>query len=332
MGVSEIDVEGKTWCIFVRRSPAVFGGGATSFAMNFIEEDGWFRTGLAQLEIVFVHNGAYVPSFSNGDIIRDGSNGGRAKWEHYLATLPKRRFSRKIGKMALEVRGDIALDNQDKIYLINVTRDQIRIAASMISSTLLKIKGTLKPADGVDLTEIIMAANALAARDWQSDEAMRKDLAVAFALDSARMAAMNPWSKIDMTGYHKSARKILDQPSDWNQIDDFSPHGNDLGADILGDWPSLKRMRVEAVAKRFEIDLTSDASGMDRIQLYFALAFGHVKKAGACPSDLALETLAVLDRDLAAATLNILDEHRATWLDRTARYMQILQLMTTPSG
>jgi uncharacterized protein YfeS len=332
MELSEANVDGKTWSIFVSRSPSTFGGGAAYFAMNFIEENGLFETGLAQLEIIFAQNGEYVPFFSKGSAIRDGSNGGRARWESYLATLPKRRFARKTGKLALELRGDVALDFQDKIYLINITRDQIRVAASMISSTLLKIKETLKPVDGVDLTEIIVAADALAQREWQSDEAMRKDLAVAFALDRARIAAMDPWSKIDMTGYHKNARKILDQPSDWNQIDDFSPHGNDLGADILGDWPALKRMSVHGVAKRFEIDLQSDASSMDRIQLYLALAFGHVKKVGVCPPDLALETLAILDRDLAVATLNVVDEHRATWIDRMARYMQILQLMATPSA
>jgi uncharacterized protein YfeS len=318
----------STWSIIYHRYPSVFGGGIASFAKDLLNEGGWFGTGLARLEIEFVQMGNYVPSYqTNGSVVLDGSDGQSDRWEAYLASLPKRTFRRKQLVLQFKLRGDPRLDYQDKIYLQDIRREQIGIAAEMILNALRYAVATLKPSDDWDFAGLIEAAEHLVKRKWDSDEALRQDLTSAFAADRARMDAMDPWSKIDMTGFHRNARLILNEPSDWSETDDFSPHGNDLGADILHDWTRMKRLNAEAVAQHFEIDLTGKlaSDSMDRIQLYLALALGHVKKTGTCPPDLAAMALNVLDLDLSAATGTFLEEHRTKWFDRIMRYANILQ-------
>jgi uncharacterized protein YfeS len=130
----------------------------------------------------------------------------------------------------------------------------------------------------------------------------------------------------DMHGFHPDACKVLDHPSDWSQSDDFSPHGNDLGADILGGWSRLKNKSVAALAQILEIDLASDDAEacMARIQISQALAFGHVKKSGACPKDLALLALQILQTDAERAAALVGPGQFAAWQAASARYRSIL--------
>jgi uncharacterized protein YfeS len=49
---------------------------------------------------------------------------------------------------------------------------------------------------------------------------------------------MSPWERlgIDWRDFYPDARKILDDPFYWEEANDFSPHGNDTGADLLSDY------------------------------------------------------------------------------------------------
>lgn len=318
----------ETWCIFGHHYPRFFGGGVPSFVSDLMEEDGRFRTGLAQLQLTFLQRGGYVPfHFSDGRIVRDGSDGQRDRWEQRLTDVPKRKFQRQKRRLSLKLRGDPRLDFQDSVYLTNITRADVRIGAEMLRDALIYVQSTLKRADGVDLTAMIAAAASLAQKDWPSDEALRESCRRAYELDRARINAMDPWSKIDMHGFHPEARKVLDQPSDWSQSDDFSPHGNDLGADILGGWSRLKNKSVAALMQYFEIDPASDdaEASMARIQISQALAFGHIKKTGSCPQDLALYALQILQADAERAAVLVGPGHLAAWQAACSRYGSILK-------
>jgi uncharacterized protein YfeS len=317
-----------TWCIFAHLSPASMGGGPPWLACLLMDEAGWFDTGLAQLELVFVQFGSYVPfHMGDGRIIRDGSDGSRERWEAYIAKLPTREFKRKRGRLAFQLRGDPQLDFRDRIEMGNVTRAEMRIGAEMVLRGLIYAQSTLKKSDGVDLSGVILAAEQLTSRNWASDQELRQDLAVANALDRQRIAAMDPWSKIDLGGSHPNARRILDDPSDWSEINDFAPHGNDLGADILGNWSDLRGRSVEWVARYFEIDLLSqsDSASMDRIQLLLGLAFGHVKKSGKCPDDIATRALLTLQAERNRAIEMVVPDHQAGFRAALDRYEGILK-------
>jgi len=130
----------------------------------------------------------------------------------------------------------------------------------------------------------------------------------------------------DLRGAHEDARQILDAPLDWSQGNPFAPHGNDLGADILGEWARIRRKDVAAVAAYFQIDMAGAEAEdrMDQIQLMLGLAFAHVKKTGTCPPDLAAETLKCLRDHNALALEALVAGHRAEWQEAWKRYDRIL--------
>jgi hypothetical protein len=64
---------------------------------------------------------------------------------------------------------------------------------------------------------------------------------------------------------------------------------------------------------------------MARIQISQALAFGHIKKSGACPKDLALLTLQILRTDAEQAGELVGPGHSAAWQAACARYRSILE-------
>jgi uncharacterized protein YfeS len=317
----------ETWCIFAHRSPSSMGGGAARLASILMDEPGRFSTGLAQLALEFVQLGNYVPSHANGQVVLDGSIfGQRERWESYVASLPIREFKRKHGRLAFQVRGYPQLDFRDDIYMNNITRDDMRIAANMVLSGLTYALSTLKQSDGVNLTSVIAAAEQLAVREWATDNDLRENLAAAYALDRTRIEAMDPWSTVDFSTSHRNARNILDLPSDWSQIDDFAPHGNDLGADILGNWSDVRGQSVEKVARHFEIDLVSDSdrASLDRIQLTLGLAFSYIKKSGKCPIDLATAALNTLNAERHRAIQAVAPAHKASFNAAYDRYAAIL--------
>lgn len=322
---------GKTWCIFGQHSPATLGGGVAQWVCAVLEKDGRFDTGLSQFTLTFVQLGHYVPAHVGGGVvIRDGSDGQHESWEAYLSQLPKRRFERQKRRLTMTLRGDPGLDFLDPYGLADLSVAQLRIGAVMVLRALEYAQSTFKPRDGVDISPIIRCAATLAGRDWPSDDAMRQELTEAYGLDRARIDAMDPWAKIDLSGSHVDARKILDQPSDWSAFDDLSPHGNDLGADILGGWSRLKAKSIPEIGKYFELDVISDDAdaSMARIQVMLALAFGHIKKHGDCPRELAMKTLETLRADEKRAADMVVADHLDNWKAACARYISILKTIT----
>lgn len=129
-----------------------------------------------------------------------------------------------------------------------------------------------------------------------------------------------------------NARDILDNPSDWSQIDDFSPHGNDTGSDIFAEWSQYARLTPEAAARKFgwgnEFDLNNELCWHDWFEINLALAFGHIKKSGICPPEIAAKAHTVLSKEKSRVS-EILDwEYREEFLARLERYCRILDRYT----
>ncbi|MCU0828101.1 MAG: hypothetical protein MUE52_12005 [Tabrizicola sp.] len=323
-----LSTEGKTWCIFGHDYPASRGGGAAHWVRALMEQEGRFATGLTRFTLTFVQRGPYVPAhLGNGVGVRDGSDGQDARWNASLARLPSRRFSRKTRELVMTLRGDPGLDFVDRHALVNITTADLQIGTDMVLRALIHAQGRFKASDGVDLGPMIRSAKALLARSWPDDQAMRAELSVAHDLDRARIAAMDPWAKIDMRGFHPQARQILDQPSDWSEGNEFSPHGNDLGADILHNWSVLKSWDIARIADHFQVDLYASTPGasLARMQISLALAFGHIKKSGDCPADLARQARRDLMNHRARAAAMVMPDHLDAWSKTCDRYAAILQ-------
>jgi hypothetical protein len=320
-------VQTGTWCIFSQNYPRLFGGQFAGIINDLICAQGWFETGLSGLELTFIQLGRFPPYHSAQGTITDGSDGQKQHWDGLLAKLPKHRFDRKSNRLEVRLRGDVALDDHDSLDLFNtITVSQMRVAADMVMGGLQFAQSKLKPKDKVDLSPVIAAVFALQEREWDSDEALRSANRVAHRQNHQRIQNLNPWTTIDFTGCHAKARTILDLPSDWDQANEFAPHGNDLGADIWGDWEELARKSIATVAERFEVSLqgVGDHDAMNRIQLLLAISFAHLKRKGSCPVDLAIATIACLHADRAQAAQMVLLEHRAAFEAAIYRYTALL--------
>jgi uncharacterized protein YfeS len=317
-----------TWLIFAHHYPRISGGCFANIVSDLLCADGWFDTGLAQLEMVFVQKGGRtrMPCF-NG-FIEPWSDAQLAEWEGYVLTAPKHRFERARRRIAMTLRGDPALDDLEDLNLFDtLTREQVGIAAGMVLQGLRIAEGRLKPKDGVDLSRVIAATEKLRLRRWDSDEALRAEHRIAFAADRQRIENMNPWSKIELSGCHPKARKMLDQPSDWDPANDFAPHGNDLGADILGGWDELAGRSVEDVMARFEVNASGTTPGdaLDRVQVILAMCFAQVKRKGQCEAGLATRALTMIAVDRETVVGSVVDDHRAGFVLAMDRYTAMLR-------
>lgn len=143
-------------------------------------------------------------------------------------------------------------------------------------------------------------------------------------------AEADPWSvlHVDWSKMAPNARDILDDPIDWSEADDFSPHGNDTGADIFAEWSRYALLTPEEAAKEIgwgnEFDLSSDVCWHDWVEINLALAFGHIKKSGRCPPQIATKAHSVLSKEVARANQASDWQYREEFLTRAERYCRIL--------
>ncbi len=143
-------------------------------------------------------------------------------------------------------------------------------------------------------------------------------------------AEADPWSVLDVdwSKMAPNARDILDDPYDWSLADEFSPHGNDTGADIFAEWSRYVRLTPEAAARAIgwddEFDLNIDTCWQDWVRINLALAFGHIKKRGSCPPAIASKAHGVLSEEINRAKDSLEWQYREEYISRAERYCRIL--------
>ncbi|WP_298297187.1 hypothetical protein [uncultured Litoreibacter sp.] len=185
--------------------------------------------------------------------------------------------------------------------------------------------GTLKPSDDFDRSSFLDFLQRQRALDRGTPDDIRRAVDMAHELQVKRWEARDPWDKLDIDWdeMHPNARDILDDPQDWSFSDDFSPHGNDTGADIFADWTVYQNLTPEEAACEIgwgpEFDLKSDLCWKDWVEINLALPFAHIKKTGTCPPDLAAKARTVLRHDLEKVATQSW-EHVEEYTKRLSRY------------
>jgi uncharacterized protein YfeS len=153
----------------------------------------------------------------------------------------------------------------------------------------------------------------------------------------ARLAAMDPWARLDINWktFHRDARKLLPDPWFWDQVDEFAPHGNDSGADVL---PWLRRRKKGAdftptlydrLIADFDYDPAVDPDSLedhqqqDYFDLVVGIAFAHLKLQGFCPLWLREKALATMSIEAKLA----MSDH-AAWEHKDAKLAALERLTT----
>jgi uncharacterized protein YfeS len=260
-----------------------------------------------------------IPEF--GDAIKElvvhvYFKGGRAKktletlfekYHRYIEGLPNSIFHRKKNRFELSYLsslGDSSIVSEFGPPKIDLFVD----SAKEIASVLPAMKAKLKKNDNFDLEAfLIFIENKMNQLPKNEDEFLKLQEKLEVERKK-KLDSMDEWDKlgIDWIDFHPKAREILDSPFFWSSIDDFSPNGNDTGADVLGiyqEWRKKNRIKsgilfFEQLMSNWRVQLPlSDNDEFSR-ETYeksiVGLVFAQIKVDGKCESkirELALDTI-----------------------------------------
>lgn len=105
--------------------------------------------------------------------------------------------------------------------------------------------------------------------------------------------------------FHPNAKNILNEPFYWDCTDEYSPHGNDEGAEVLEAFQKWRKKNKTGTSSVFFKKLLAgwglDDGGNDfgmRDEATIGLAFAHIKIDGGCPSEIREMALTALEHQL----------------------------------
>ncbi len=246
----------------------------------------------------------------------------------HRATLPKITYRRAKQRIEIDIASEL-MDGRDWKPSPRLSLPLFERGVDEVVHALWLMDKRLKPTDAFDLDAFLSQCESARRRIPISEDALQDLAAEMKAADQAKRAAMSPWEKlgIDWEDFHPRAREILDDPFFWECADDFSPNGNDTGADLLEayrDW--LKRHRnkqpmefLEQLAKQWGYP---DIGSMDddvKDEAAIALAFADIKLRFTCDpqaQELALKSIGRLRDQAEAATAWSHGSERLKTLDK----------------
>ena len=189
-------------------------------------------------------------------------------------------------------------------------------------AALEALRKKIQPKDQFDLEGFLGHCGKALARMPSTDEellAMYHEIQIRGA---RRWAEKSPWDVlgIDFRDFHPKAWKILDDPWFWSDADDFAPHGNDCGADLLKSYRQWLRRNpkgepiqfYQAESQRWlKPDGTIHAIMRDLPdQAAVALAFAELKLRAHCRPEVAALARGAIQRQRAQAEADLAWKHR----------------------
>ncbi len=227
----------------------------------------------------------------------------------FIAGLPSRRYSRKKGKLELNYLSRLG-DSRLVESFGPPKLDVFVAAAKEAAEHLLNAGACLKRSDDFDFaafTEWIRQRLDSLPKDTEELAALAERLA-----EEAKRArdAMDEWDKlgVDWEDYHPNARQILDNPFFWKCADDFAPHGNDTGADVLSLYSEWRGKSKRTPAAKFLDQLVRDwgmttayPSGDETMDIMWeeakiGFAFAQLKIDGVCDESVRSAALDAISR------------------------------------
>lgn len=175
-------------------------------------------------------------------------------------------------------------------------------------SELLEILPTfrkrLAKVDDFDFDSFLEWA-ALRFKDLPSTDEALKEYTTALYSKPEKSKKAESWDDllIDWSKYHPQARETLDDLFYWDCVNEYAPHGNDEGADVLEHFQSWRKRNKAGDSKKFFKRLMQEWGVLnhpeDKLQDTYepsliGLAFAHLKIDAACPSWVRDEALKIL--------------------------------------
>lgn len=240
------------------------------------------------------------------------------KHHKYLETLPRIIFRRKQRTVKIEFESKVQTAEDEASRRVSI--ETINAAMLEFKTILPLLEKRLKKSDDFDYSRFISDANRLLSQGVASEKEIKDIEAQTKEKRQAERATKSPWEllEIDWSKFHAKAKEILDDTFFWENANDFAPHGNDTGHDLLVDYCKWAKRNPQAAPMTFlhrlfsgwgivpidwnltdegEVRKLMETKGTEFFvsnQAIVALAFAALKVKGECPeevSDMALKAL-----------------------------------------
>ena len=228
-----------------------------------------------------------------------------------LDSLPRITFQRKAKRIKIEFASD-NFTAEDDVGRRKPTLKNCQVAAREIAALLPLIQKKIKSGDKFDIQSFVSDAEAILSAKIKSVKEWKQIGRQAEKQIQAEDAAKSPWEllEVDWDKFHRKARSILDDPFFWDAADDFAPHGNDTGADLLEDFRRWHRKHSTTAPLKFLDEMMKgwDIQPIDWLETdrktvlklnkedpismsvcnesAIALAFAVIKMRAKCPQDV----------------------------------------------
>ncbi len=221
------------------------------------------------------------------------------KFHDNLKNLPKCTFYRKKKRLVLDIEGTFTTGyemERNKESPIKINPDWVKATLNEIADNLTLIKSKIKRSDDFSFSKfeahLLKTLNEMPT-DIDELERLRE---VVRERRKTSFEKLDDWEKlgIDWDNYHPAAREVVPVPDLWSSSDEFSPNGNDTGADTLGifrDWNKRNQSTsalifLKNLLRGWEIDINnpyeSEYSSHTYFQSVVGLAFASARFRGEC--------------------------------------------------
>jgi uncharacterized protein YfeS len=249
----------------------------------------------------------------------------------YRSTLPKITYRKAKGKVEIDIASEL-MQGQDLKHCARLSLPLFERGVDEVVRALALLRKRLKGSDAFDLEAFLAHCDAARQRIPNSEDVLQDLAADLKAANQAKRDAMSPWEKlgIDWEDFHPRAREILDDPFFWDGVNDFSPNGNDTGADLLEsyrDWLAAHKdgqpiRFFEGLAKQWGYPGIDDMDDQVRDEAAIGLAFADVKLRATCDHQAKRLALEAIERERIKA------EEATEWPHRSERLASLEKIET----
>lgn len=233
------------------------------------------------------------------------------QYHEFTAGLPSTTFYRKKKRFQINYVSATSYESVSGFEPPNL--ELFLLVTKEITGLINFLKAKLKKSDVFSYDEfqdwMISKLNTLPANDCAFLELLKKlDL-----VREEKLAGMSEWEKlgVDWDDFHSEARNILDDPFYWHAADDFSPNGNDSGADAMEiyreSYPNIQKNPATRVVNQilgdWGISETNDVDDYESQEIYYevvlGVTFAQLKYQAKCDADIIKKALDVIQKSKA---------------------------------
>ena len=287
----------------------IFGGHKSFSLAGTYLEDGMPKFGDAIREIeITIHFHQGSPAKKSLEKLHD-------EFHQNLSTLPKCVFFRKKQRLVLDFEAKFTTGFEIKRNSrppIQINPEWVKNTLSEIIHQLPLIKSKIKKSDDFNFDSFeSYLKQKLYDIPIEVSELEKIEQRVS-ARKKQEFNKLDDWEKLNINwdDYHPNARNAVNQPFLWSEVDEFSPNGNDTGADTLElfkEWNKRHKdvsalVFLENLLAGWEVDLDSpyksDYTSRTYFQCVVGLAFASAKLRGKCEDKLKEIAIKAIDKYL----------------------------------